>query len=86
VREHDLGRVGAGGQHKQKQKESIHKKKSKDDDTNHFMKKCSSFQIKLKAYRTTTTSKIVGNMEVARTVANAETIIEEIGIATLVVP
>ena len=51
------------------------------------MKKCSSFQIRVKAHKETTTSKIIGGQEVARTAANVQsTTIESIGVATLVVP
>lgn len=50
------------------------------------MKKCSAFTIKLRALRETTTSKIIGNVEVARTHANAQAVVEEVSSCILVVP
>ena len=43
IREDDLGRVGVVDEKKNKQKESIIKKRVQEENQYHFMKKCSSF-------------------------------------------
>lgn len=66
--------------------QAIFKQPSAEEDKYYFMKKCSSFQIRVKQHRETTASKIIGQQEVARTAANSNTELEEVGVATLVVP